>query len=255
VEVPDYLKSGPNLTDEEAAELSARAQAGDRAARDRMVSCHMRLASSMARATRTRFMDLEERFQEALIILDRCTMHYNVRERVPFRVYAANQIRLRIMKAIEKERRAAAEVDPPPITERQERILELRARGMNYREVAEELGLSVDVVEEEGSRVNEAFAAEALHPQASIAFIRRQNRQAVLAPVHHGTEGEQGDLDRLIRKARKDGLLTETQERVVRLRAEGLIFPEIAQALGISRRSVTEGFHRAQRALAEVAGC
>ena len=260
MEIPDYLKGGQNLTDEESAELSALAQSGDAAAREKALLCHVRLAYRMARATRTRYVELEERFQEALTILDRCIMHFNASENVPFHVYAANQIRLRIMKAIEKERRAQAEKNPPQTTERQELILALRAQGLTYKQIASQLDLTKDVVEEEGARINEAFVAEALTPDVHIKPVRRSGNPGTgvrrhSIGVHHGAEGEAGDLDRLIRRAQKNGHLTETQSRVLRMRAAGRSILEIAVALGISEHSISEGYTQARRVLAGTKAC
>jgi RNA polymerase sigma factor (sigma-70 family) len=104
--IPGMLFTLPNLTNDEAAGLAVRAQAGDGAALDRLVMSHTRLAKHMAFSFRPLpGLDHEDLFQEAMLALHTSVARYDPSYRVPFSTYAAMMIRFGLWRRLKRERR------------------------------------------------------------------------------------------------------------------------------------------------------
>lgn len=78
----------PLLTDEETKQLIARAQAGDTRARDRLVSCNLRLVRSMIGRFAHRQVEMEDLFQLGCLGLIRAIDRFDLSQDVRFSTYA-----------------------------------------------------------------------------------------------------------------------------------------------------------------------
>ena len=76
------------LTREEEVELSKRVEAGDKFARDKMVSANLRLAVSIAKKYQNRGADLEDLIQESNIGLMKAVDRFDWRRGFKFSTYA-----------------------------------------------------------------------------------------------------------------------------------------------------------------------
>lgn len=101
----------PDLTDAESAELAVAAQAGDQAACNELVCRHVRLISHMARIFAKGSADpVTDLFQDGVITLLDCIERFDVTLHVPFRAWAAQQLRFHFWKHITRKRRYRAAI-------------------------------------------------------------------------------------------------------------------------------------------------
>jgi RNA polymerase sigma factor (sigma-70 family) len=140
----------PLLTRAEEVRLAKRIEAGDRAARERMIEANLRLVVTIAKDYRGRGLDLLDLIQEGTLGLVRAVDRYDWRRGTKLSTYAAWWIKREIAEALlrarpvrlpETVRRQVAAV------RRAERELEARnGRAASAAELAEALELTVDEV-------------------------------------------------------------------------------------------------------------
>ena len=90
----------PLLTKEEEIELSKKIEAGDSAARSRMIRANMRLAISIAKKFSDQGVDLEDLIQESSLGLMKAVDRYDWRKGFKFSTYASWWIKQSVRQAV-----------------------------------------------------------------------------------------------------------------------------------------------------------
>jgi len=101
----EQIKKIPILTFEEELELSRRIQAGDTAARKRLIESNLRLVVKIARAYLANDLAYMDLIQDGNIGLMRAAEKYDHRKQVRFSTYAVLWIRQAITRSLEEKRR------------------------------------------------------------------------------------------------------------------------------------------------------
>ena len=143
----DRLTKTPLLNADEERRLTKAAQAGDEAARERLVEANMRLVINIARGYRSRQIPMEDLVQEGAIGLMQAAARYDPDRGFRFSTYATHWIRQAIGRAIDnkaKSIRLPAHVGQS--LRKVEKTRALLARELGYEpsqdQVATALGLS-----------------------------------------------------------------------------------------------------------------
>jgi RNA polymerase primary sigma factor len=239
------ISRNPLLTRAEEVRLAKRIEAGDRAARERMIESNLRLVVAIAKGYRGRGLELLDLIQEGTLGLVRAVDGYDWRRGTKFSTYASWWIKSGISEALVRARPIRL---PGPLAQRAtavrraERELSWRlGRAPSTAEIADELMLPVKQVEE---------------------------AQAALAPVSSldeplGGEDEATRLDLLVDAATPDPLeslvaeargqelaakldeLSERNRRVVELRfglgdGDAQTADTVAAELGVTRERVRQ---------------
>jgi RNA polymerase primary sigma factor len=102
----DQIKKIPLLSFEEELELSKRIQAGDEAARKRLIEANLRLVIKVARAYTTVDMPFMDIIQEGNLGLMHAAEKYDHQKQVRFSTYAGWWIRQFIVRSLSAKRRA-----------------------------------------------------------------------------------------------------------------------------------------------------
>lgn len=210
----------PDLTDAESAELAAAAQAGDIESRDKLILHHLRLAKHMAKAFSQKHSEhFEDFFQVASMTLISCVARFEPERGVPFRTWAAQQLRFYIWKSSFKECKIRSRLVDPYRLARLRDLTGCRFGGteiedMSYDEILELLLLNY----------NES------NPNDEIYL---------------------GLVDLCV-AAEKRGLIERRHSETLLMRARGLPDKQITELLGIHRSTIRQRLVRTMDALREV---
>lgn len=101
----DYIASGEQLDRNLERELSARAQAGDAAARERMLNANVPLVVSIARQYGNPYLEPEDLIQEGMIGLCTAIERFDATRGFRFSTYATYWIRQRVLRALDRQGR------------------------------------------------------------------------------------------------------------------------------------------------------
>lgn len=107
--IPSYLSrltQTPLLTPEEEVSLTRAVQAGDKAAKDRLIEANMRLVINIAKTYRNRAIPLEDLIQEGAIGLMQAAERFDPEKGFRFSTYATHWIRQAIGRAIDNKSKA-----------------------------------------------------------------------------------------------------------------------------------------------------
>lgn len=101
----DYVSSGEQLTASQEKSLASRAQAGDSAARDRMISANIPLVVSIARQYGNPHIETEDLIQEGMIGLCTAVERFDPTRGFRFSTYATYWIKQRVLRALDRQGR------------------------------------------------------------------------------------------------------------------------------------------------------
>ncbi|MEQ1821846.1 MAG: RNA polymerase sigma factor RpoD/SigA [Fimbriimonadaceae bacterium] len=107
--IPNYLNrltQEPLLTAQQEEELTRRVQLGDKAARQRLVECNMRLVINIARGYKHKSVALEDLIQEGAIGLMQAAERFDPDRGFRFSTYATHWVRQSIGRAIDNKAKA-----------------------------------------------------------------------------------------------------------------------------------------------------
>jgi RNA polymerase primary sigma factor len=246
----------PLLTPDEEKELARRVEAGDDAAKERMVNSNLRLVVSIARRYRSTELTLLDLIQEGTLGLIRAVEKFDWRRGFRFSTYATLWIQQAIQRALANQSRTIRL--PVHVVEHQQRVSraerQLLARTFREPSVAE-------------------IAEEARLPEERVAMVRDLPRtvtsldrpvgeddatlgELVAAPA----EDPLAELDVSLRNDALEHALAELPERdalVLRLRfglgdGEAQTRSDVAKTLGVSRERVRQIEATALRRLSEM---
>jgi RNA polymerase primary sigma factor len=247
----------PLLTADEEKELARRVEAGDAAAKERMVNSNLRLVVSIARRYRNPELSLLDLIQEGTLGLIRAVEKFDWRRGFRFSTYATLWIQQAIQRALANQSRTIRL--PVHVVEHQQRVSraerQLLARTFHEPSVAE-------------------IAQEARLPEERVAMVRDLPR-AVTSLDRPVGEDEGATLGELVAapgeeplaeldvSLRNDALeqalagLPERDAQVLRLRfglgdTEPQTLADVATTLGVSRERVRQIEAAALRRLAEM---
>ncbi len=247
----------PLLTADQEKELARRVEAGDAAAKERMVNSNLRLVVSIARRYRSSELSLLDLIQEGTLGLIRAVEKFDWRRGFRFSTYATLWIQQAIQRALANQSRTIRL--PVHVVEHQQRVSraerQLLARTFQDPSVAE-------------------IAQEARLPEERVAMVRDLPRAvtsldrpvgdddgATLGELVAAPDEEPlAELDVSLRNDALEQALAELPERdaqVLRLRfglgdAEPQTLGDIAKTLGVSRERVRQIQAEALRRLAEM---
>jgi RNA polymerase primary sigma factor len=235
----------PLLTRAEEVRLAKRIEAGDPAARERMIEGNLRLVVAIAKGYRGRGLELVDLIQEGTLGLVRAVDGYDWRRGTKFSTYAASWIKHGIAEALVRSRpirlpgplrRRAAEV-----RHAESELLSCLGRTPSVAEIADELGLTA-------AEVLEAQAA--LQPVSSLDEPLAGDDEATRVDLLADAEPVD-PLAGLLDEAREGALaarldeLSERGRRVVELRFglnDGVAqtADAVATELGVTRERVRQ---------------
>ncbi len=247
----------PLLTPDEEKQLARRVEAGDAAAKERMVNSNLRLVVSIARRYRSTELTLLDLIQEGTLGLIRAVEKFDWRRGFRFSTYATLWIQQAIQRALANQSRTIRL--PVHVVEHQQRVSraerQLLARTFREPTVAE-------------------IAEEARLPEERVAMVRELPRTVTSLdrPVGEDDDATLGELvaapaedplaelDVSLRNEALEHALAELPERdaeVLRLHfglgdGEPQTLTEIAKGLGVSRERVRQIEATALRRLAEM---
>ncbi len=110
----------PLLTAAEEVELAKRIERGDRAAKERMITCNLRLVVSIARRYQTQGITLGDLIQEGVIGLIRATEKFDWRKGFKFSTYATWWIRQAVQRGVANKARTIR--IPVHVVEREQKV-------------------------------------------------------------------------------------------------------------------------------------
>jgi RNA polymerase primary sigma factor len=209
----DQINTIPLLTFEEELELSRCIQAGDEAARNRLIEANLRLVAKVARSYLVPDLSLMDLIQEGNMGLMRAVEKYDHHKMVRFSTYASWWIRQAITRYLSDKRRAIR------LPHKKEEILQkirqachtlsqLYLRQPTIKEIAAELGIPRKDVEfiigmdrnilslgSEG--YNESSVIESLEDYTyspERALIKKSSKEATLKVLEHLKDREKSIL-------------------------------------------------------------
>ena len=233
----------PLLTKDEEIELAKRVEEGDQEAKDRMVTCNLRLVVSIAKRYQGQ-MPLGDLVQEGIIGLMRAVDKFDWRRGFKFSTYATWWIRQAIGRAIQTQSRTIR--IPVHLAERE------------WKAWAAERSLTAEL----GRDPTDEEVAEAARISVTELKRLRQTARIVASldqPVEEGGETELGELaawegpdvveqvhagleEQTIRKALDT--LCEVEREVIRLRygldGDPITLREVGKRLGVSHERVRQ---------------
>ena len=136
----------PLLTREEEVELSQKAQAGDKAAKDRLVKANLRFVVNVAKKYQNHGIDLVDLISEGNIGLLTAVEHFDISKGYHFISYAVWWIRQSILKAIcEKSRAIRLPLNRANELVQIEKVKKMLRGKMSENEEIEEIGRMLDM--------------------------------------------------------------------------------------------------------------
>ena len=247
----------PLLTADEEKELARRVEAGDAAAKERMVNSNLRLVVSIARRYRSNELSLLDLVQEGTLGLIRAVEKFDWRRGFRFSTYATLWIQQAIQRALANQSRTIRL--PVHVVEDQQKVSraerQLVARSFRDPTVAE-------IADE--ARLPEKRVAQVRDLPRAVTSLDRpvgEDEDATLGDlVAATTEEPLADLEVNLRNEALEQALAELPERdaqVLRLRFglgsdEPRTLTDIAKTLGVSRERVRQIEATALRRLAEM---
>jgi RNA polymerase primary sigma factor len=246
----------PLLTAAEEVELAKRIERGDMAAKERMITCNLRLVVSIAKRYQTHGITLGDLVQEGVIGLIRATEKFDWRKGFKFSTYATWWIRQAVQRGVANKARTIR--IPVHVVEREQKVS--RAE----RELLAKTG---------NQPTDEEVAAQAKLPLAQVREVREAARSVAStdAPIGFDGEASLGDLFAAVGPSTEDeadatlrddavrravAKLPERQRDVIKLRF-GLVgdgptsLEQIGKQLGITRERVRQIEAEALRRLSE----
>jgi RNA polymerase primary sigma factor len=235
----------PLLTAAEEVELAKRIERGDRAAKERMITCNLRLVVSIARRYQTQGITLGDLIQEGVIGLIRATETFDWRKGFKFSTYATWWIRQAVQRGVANKARTIR--IPVHVVEREQKVTRTE------RELSAKLGRAPS---------DEEIAKHAKLPLAQVREVREAARAVASTDAPIGSDGDTsfGDLfasggptteDEVDATIRGDAVrravakLPDRQRDVISLRF-GLVgdgpnsLEQIGKQLGITRERVRQ---------------
>jgi len=243
----------PLLTAAEEVVLAKRVERGDEAAKERMITCNLRLVVANAKRYRGHGVPFGDLIQEGTIGLNRAVEKFDWRKGFKFSTYATWWIRQACQRAISNQAHTIR--IPTHVQERQQKLgrsrtrLELElGREPTLEELAEDTGYKLEHVDEALNTVD-----------ANISLNRSIGDDGFelgdLFPDEGATDPAEAGLA-ILRDRRIDealGQLDETERRVLELRfgfdGEQRTLEAIGKELGISRERIR---HLENQALARL---
>jgi RNA polymerase primary sigma factor len=246
----------PLLTKEEEVELAKRIEAGERDAKDRMVTSNLRLVVSIAKRYQGQ-MPLGDLVQEGIIGLIRAVDKFDWRRGFKFSTYATWWIRQAIGRAIQTQSRTIR--IPVHLAERE------------WKAWSAERSLQAEL----GREPTDEEVADAAHITVDELVRLRQTARIVASldqPIDDGGETELGELaawegpdleeqvhagieEESIRRAIEK--LSDAERQVIRLRygldGEPVTLREVGKILGVSHERVRQLESQALEHLAVIA--
>ncbi|MCM3698251.1 RNA polymerase sporulation sigma factor SigF [Paenibacillus macerans] len=223
------------LDDAEVKRLIALSQAGDNAARDRLVSCNIRLVWSVVQRFMNRGYEPEDLFQIGCIGLLKSVDKFDLSYDVKFSTYAVPMIIGEIQRFLRddgtlKVSRSLKEM-ANKVRKKKDELSKLLGRLPTVKEVAEELGVTPEDV---------VFAQEANKPPASIhETVFENDGDPITLMDQIADESQERWFDKLALHEAIDGL-TDRERLIVYLRYyRDQTQSEVATRLGISQVQVS----------------
>ena len=247
----------PLLTADEEKELARRVEAGDAAAKERMVNSNLRLVVSIARRYRSPELSLLDLIQEGTLGLIRAVEKFDWRRGFRFSTYATLWIQQAIQRALANQSRTIRL--PVHVVEHQQKVsrAERQLLARTFREP------SIAEIAEEARLPEERVALVRDLPRAVTSLDRPvgEDEGATLGElVAAPAEEPLADLEVNLRNDALEQALAELPERdahVLRLRfglgdEEPRTLTDVAKTLGVSRERVRQIEANALRRLAEM---
>ncbi|MED4955951.1 RNA polymerase sporulation sigma factor SigF [Paenibacillus macerans] len=223
------------LDDAEVKRLIALSQAGDNAARDRLVGCNIRLVWSVVQRFMNRGYEPEDLFQIGCIGLLKSVDKFDLSYDVKFSTYAVPMIIGEIQRFLRddgtlKVSRSLKEM-ANKVRKKKDELSKLLGRLPTVKEVAEELGVTPEDV---------VFAQEANKPPASIhETVFENDGDPITLMDQIADESQERWFDKLALHEAIDGL-TDRERLIVYLRYyRDQTQSEVATRLGISQVQVS----------------
>lgn len=229
------LPEAPHLSPEETRELIRRAQAGDAAARERLVEGNLKLVMSVARRFLGRDKELDDLFQAGCLGLMRAIDRFDLAYDVAFSTYAVPLIigeiqrflrEDRLIKAGRSLREAASRV-----VEARDFLGQLLGRSPTPEEVARHVGLSREEV---------VVALDAVAPVASLDEpLEAEEGQGTLLELLHPEEVTVGSVERIALRQVLEALRQDEREFIIARFFRKLSQTQLAELLGCSQAHVS----------------
>lgn len=229
------------LTAAEEVQLAKRIEDGDLAARDRMITCNLRLVVSIAKKHQERGLPLLDLVQEGSIGLARATEKFDWRRGFRFSTYATGWIRQAVTVAV-ADRVPAIRV-PSHIADRRSvirRTTQALDRELGREPTREEMAMATGLAL---PKIDEALDMPSVVRSLDEAFgpDEADGLRAVIADRFSADPDEEilrTDIQRRVRLALDD--LPELQRRAIELRyglnghPDEKSLPQVGMALGVS---------------------
>ena len=147
----DQIKKAKLLTFEEELELSRRIQAGDEAARMRLIESNLRLVVRIAKNYLTPEVSILDLIQEGNLGLMKAVSKYDFRKQVRFSTYASWWIKQAIVRSLSNKKRVIRlphrqEEKLRKINKIYNNLSQVLMREPSLQEIAEEIGLEEEEV-------------------------------------------------------------------------------------------------------------
>jgi RNA polymerase primary sigma factor len=248
------IGDGRLLTREEERELARRKDAGDEAAKRRLIECNLRLVMSICRNYRTAGVPLLDLIQEGNLGLIRAVEKFDYRMGYKLSTYATWWIRQAVTRALADQGRLIRL--PVHVSDQVRRVMRVRRtlaqrsnREPTLQEIAKEAGLPekrvvelLDIVEDAVSLETPIAGGDSLYGEL-IENEHSDETDAVAAESFRAEE-----LDAAL--GRLEPRLRELLERRFGLAGHsGQTLDEIGQSLGVTRERVRQLETRALREL------
>jgi len=251
----------PLLTAAEEVALAKRVERGDPAAKERMITCNLRLVVANAKRYRGHGVPLGDLIQEGTIGLNRAVEKFDWRKGFKFSTYATWWIRQSCQRAISNQAHTIR--IPTHVQERQQKLgrtrsrLELElGREPTLDELAEATGYKPEHVDEALNTVDANISMNRRLGEDGFEFGELFADESAVDPAEAGAV-----VARNMRIAQALAEMDETSRRVLELRfgfgEEQHTLEAIGKKLGISRERVrqveAQALTRLQDELAELA--